>query len=82
MSEVPPRVAREDRGGVQNPCYQCGERSPGCHGKCAKYKAYRAARDEQLARQHVIRDNDMAYDLYRRGRYPQIRRARRGRGDA
>lgn len=94
---------------MANPCYQCGERSPGCHGKCVRYKAYRAARDEQLARhmtgQILIwpeeeekskrsdllplgdkgaewsfrRRNDMAYDLYRRGRYPQIRRASRRR---
>lgn len=66
---------------MANACYQCAERSPGCHGKCAKYKAYRAALDEQLARQHVIRDNDMEYDLYGRGRYSQ-KRARHGRSDA
>lgn len=62
------------------PCRDCENREPGCHGQCGAYQAYRAARDEALALRHVIRENDMAYDLYRRGRYPAIRRFRRGKG--
>lgn len=23
------------------PCLECGERSPGCHGRCEDYEAYR-----------------------------------------
>lgn len=59
---------------MANPCYACPYREAGCHGRCEAYRAYRAARDEQLAREHVIRDHDMEYDLYRRGRYPRLRK--------
>lgn len=36
------------------PCKDCKERSPGCHGRCEKYRDYRAELDvenaERLAR--------------------------------
>lgn len=45
------------------PCYKCEKRSPGCHGKCEHFKAWRAPldsmREEKTRRRkmdEVVRD--------------------------
>ena len=35
---------------LRGPCKDCGEREPGCHAKCEKYKAFRVERDAFNAR--------------------------------
>lgn len=34
-----------------SPCKNCGDRFIGCHGKCEKYKAWRAEYDEEIKEQ-------------------------------
>lgn len=55
------------RCGMNNPCYLCREREPGCHGKCAGYAAYRADRLRENALRSANRGCDMEYDIYKRG---------------
>lgn len=31
---------------MNNPCYRCEKRQPGCHAKCAKYLAFHEERKE------------------------------------
>ena len=31
------------------PCKDCEKRAPGCHGKCAEYKAFRTECDKRIA---------------------------------
>lgn len=52
---------------MNNPCYLCQEREPGCHRKCAGYAAYRAERSRENALRSANRDCDMEYDIYKRG---------------
>lgn len=52
---------------MNNPCYLCREREPGCHGKCAGYAAYRAERSRENALRSANRGCDMEYDIYKRG---------------
>ena len=33
-------------------CKDCGDRYPGCHDKCEKYKAEKAAHDERKAQEY------------------------------
>lgn len=34
-------------GRTDAPCYGCGERAAGCHGRCERYRAFRAGVDER-----------------------------------
>lgn len=63
-----------------SPCYRCTRRETGCHGRCESYKTYRAAQESAREKRHIVQEYDMAYDLYRRGRYPAIRRFGAGGG--
>ena len=39
------------------PCWGCGDREPGCHGKCAAYHAYRTLLDAAAAQR--LRKNEI-----------------------
>ena len=45
------------------PCLNCGDRFIGCHGKCEKYKGWRAEYDEEKAEQ--IKRHNLEYSLDR-----------------
>ena len=49
---------------VSAPCKECTDRESGCHGRCEKYKAYKAAteelREQQKRNQDVYRDYSIA----------------------
>lgn len=76
-----PGGSEEQRHGWRCPCYGCGEREAGCHGRCESYETYRVAQESAREKRHIVQEYDMAYDLYRRGRYPAIRRFWRRRRD-
>lgn len=42
------------------PCWGCGDREPGCHGKCAAYHAYRS--DLEAAAAQRLRDGELYLD--------------------
>lgn len=42
------------------PCWGCGDREPGCHGKCAAYYAYRC--DLTAAAAQRLRDGELYQD--------------------
>lgn len=51
-------------------CKGCSERTPGCHGKCPKYKEYRAELDAQMQ----IRARESECCGYRSARETKIKR--------
>lgn len=40
------------------PCLECGERSPGCHGRCEDYEAYRKNCDRIRECQRQYRNDE------------------------
>ena len=59
---------REDiegmKASVSAPCRDCGDREPGCHGRCEKYQEYKKAseelREQQKREKDVYRDYSIA----------------------
>lgn len=43
------------------PCYGCTDRSPGCHGSCEKYTAWKAEKDAKNA--ECMRIYEINYNL-------------------
>lgn len=41
---------------MKQPCYQCPDREMGCHGRCERYKAYRAEVDAIKAKRKAESD--------------------------
>jgi len=41
---------------LQAPCYGCGDRQSGCHGKCQKYIDYRHKQDKQNAAKYEAQE--------------------------
>ena len=42
------------------PCKGCEDRRLGCHGKCEKYRAWRAGMDEEARRKRLAKLGDEA----------------------
>lgn len=57
------------------PCKDCQERALHCHGACARYAAYKQAKEEASARQRAEMD---AVDITIRG-VERIAKARKGK---
>lgn len=57
------------------PCWGCGDREPGCHGKCAAYHLYRTQLDAAAAQRR--QKNELADGTPAMDRAQKI--ARRGR---
>lgn len=38
---------------MRAPCRGCKERAEGCHGRCERYAAYRAERDEMIRARYM-----------------------------
>ena len=41
---------------MKQPCYNCPDREMGCHGRCERYKAYRAEVDAIKAKRKAESD--------------------------
>ena len=41
---------------MKQPCYNCPDREMGCHGRCERYKAYRAEVDAIKAKKKAESD--------------------------
>lgn len=37
---------------MKAPCMNCPDRSPGCHGRCERYKAFRGEKDKEYILRH------------------------------
>lgn len=49
------------------PCKECGDRNPGCHDKCEKYKAWRAGWDRMMEnRRKYMESLDTISDGYKK----------------
>jgi hypothetical protein len=67
------------------PCKLCEIRTPGCHSRCEKYKAWKAmlekrrkAEKECLAKYNTLSD-DAKHFLWKQKRYSRQRRGSHGR---
>lgn len=62
------------------PCKDCPDRSPGCHSRCERYKAYREVKDKEYAWRHeqYVLDIPTA-DLERKVRRKLLQKVRYGR---
>ncbi len=64
--------------GVTNPCFQCSDRTMGCHGKCSKYSDYRSQIDAEKTKIQKKRNDDQLWDVYRLETIAKARRAQKG----
>lgn len=55
---------------IKPPCYDCKERSAGCHSRCEKFSEYRAMLDNEknAARNACVSDHKVSEYEYRRHR--------------
>lgn len=44
------------------PCYQCEDRTDGCHGSCERYDTWKKEREEKLKQQRA--ENEVNSALY------------------
>ena len=58
---------------MNSPCFKCTERQVSCHGKCSKYKEFKAVCNDRLSQQHRESEAEVALFEWRVGK---ARRAR------
>lgn len=65
---------------MSSPCKDCPDRILGCHGRCERYKAFRAEREKEYAWRHeqYVMDTPSA-DLERKTRRKILQKARYNR---
>lgn len=52
---------------MQVPCFGCGERAVGCHGRCERYKAWQEFKEvERAARREHNEKNTALYEMARK----------------
>jgi hypothetical protein len=57
------------------PCYGCGDRAPGCHGRCERYKGFEALRAEARKQKEAnIERMELSYESYCRAMKGRRRR--------
>lgn len=63
-----------------SPCMNCPDRMVGCHGRCERYKAFRAERENEYALRHERYVMDIpAADFERKTRRKILQKARYNR---
>ena len=58
------------------PCKDCPNRAPGCHDRCEKFRAWRAAHAQELERRarYIEADATTVRGIHRRGGYYPAKR--------
>ena len=58
----------------KNGCYQCTQRRPGCHDACEKYRAWKAAAEEEKRKIAAAKRSESAADGYQRATAERLRK--------
>ena len=53
---------------MNSPCFKCTERQVSCHGKCSKYKEFKAVCNDRLSQQHRESEAEVALFEWRAGK--------------
>ena len=57
-----------------NGCYRCAERRPGCHDTCERYRAWKAAAEEEKQKIAAAKRVESAADGYQRATAKRLRK--------